>query len=201
MTTNAARRAVFDIPELLENIIIFLPEPEIRTKVQRVSRAWKAVVKSSHTIQAKLWLRPQNGSAMQPTEFSNDHTFATPNLWYQELACPMYLSRVSLNPFFEKPKSRHSFSSLMPPRSTGRFECLEVINLHKGLESICTDKRPSTNLSYEWRDMYLTNPPITTGLLRVQYVHTSEGRGSAVIVESMIRDRDGITLGFLHDMF
>jgi hypothetical protein len=158
-------------------------------------------VKSSHTIQAKLWLRPQNGSAMQPTVFSNDYTFETPNSWYQELACPMYLSRVSLNPFFEDPESHQFFSSLMPPGPTNRFERLESIKIHKCLESIGADKRPSTNLSYGWRDMYLTDPPITIGLLLVQYAHFSEGRGSAVIVESMIRDRDGITLGFLHDMF
>jgi hypothetical protein len=47
MTTDAARRAVFNTPEMLENIILFLPVRDVFAKVPRLSRSWKAVVDSS----------------------------------------------------------------------------------------------------------------------------------------------------------
>ena len=54
MTTDAARKAVFNTPELLENIIAFLPYTDILTKVKRLSRQWKDVVDSSPAIKTKL---------------------------------------------------------------------------------------------------------------------------------------------------
>jgi hypothetical protein len=56
MTTDAARKAVFNTSELLENIISFLPPRDILTKVQRLSRQWKNAVESSPAIKNKFWM-------------------------------------------------------------------------------------------------------------------------------------------------
>lgn len=72
MTTDAARKAVFNTPELLENIVSFLPHTDILTKVKRLSRHWNEVVDSSPVIKTELWLRPQNPTAIQPIAFTDD---------------------------------------------------------------------------------------------------------------------------------
>jgi hypothetical protein len=143
MTTDAARRAVFDTPELLENIILFLPVTDVFAKVQRPSRSWKAVVDSSVAIQTKLWLRSQSGNVIQPTKYSNDHAFED-YLWFQELASPMYPPNVVLNlflriespsfntslmcPVFEVSESprRHSFRSLQEREVERSTSCSNI---------------------------------------------------------------------------
>jgi len=70
MTTDAARKAVFNTSELLENIISFLPHVDI-LKTQRLSRQWKNAVDSSPSLQTKLWLKPQQLKAIQPINFTN----------------------------------------------------------------------------------------------------------------------------------
>ncbi|KAF2167176.1 hypothetical protein M409DRAFT_22605 [Zasmidium cellare ATCC 36951] len=56
MTTEAARKAVFNTAELLENILVHLPPRQLFT-VQRVSHQLKAAIKESTQIQKKMFLR------------------------------------------------------------------------------------------------------------------------------------------------
>jgi hypothetical protein len=62
MTTDAARKAVFNTPELLESIISFVPSTDILTKVQRLSRQWKDAVESSPVVKNKLWMKCVNAT-------------------------------------------------------------------------------------------------------------------------------------------
>jgi len=73
MTTDAARKAVFNTSELLENIISFLPMRDILTKVQRLSRQWKIVVESSPTIRNKLWMTSSKVPAVKSIDFTDEH--------------------------------------------------------------------------------------------------------------------------------
>jgi hypothetical protein len=57
---------VFNVPELLENIILFLAERDILASAQRVSRTWKASIKTSPHIQRKLLLRVGTEPAATP---------------------------------------------------------------------------------------------------------------------------------------
>ena len=56
MTTDAARKAVLDTSELLEQIILCLPMTNIFV-IQRVCQKFKAVIATSPNIQTKLFLR------------------------------------------------------------------------------------------------------------------------------------------------
>lgn len=56
MTTDAARKAVFNTSELLEFILIYLP-PKTLFGVQRVSKKFQAIIATSVPIQEKMFLR------------------------------------------------------------------------------------------------------------------------------------------------
>jgi hypothetical protein len=198
MTTDAARRAVFNTPEMLENIILFLPVRDVFAKVQRLSRSRKAVVDSSVVIQTKLWLRHQSGNVIQPTKFSNDHTFANYNDWLRKLSSPMYPSSVVPNPFL-----RNKFGSFrISPSSpiSANIEYPFVIHLLTRSEGVDKPDQSAVEIFQSWRGMYLTEPPITTTSLRVYFQKTSEQLRNEIMVESVIRDHNGITLGLFHDM-
>lgn len=59
MTTDAARKAVFNTNELLELILVFLP-PKSLFGVQRVSKQFQAIIATSVPIQEKMFLRLRN---------------------------------------------------------------------------------------------------------------------------------------------
>lgn len=59
MTTDAARKAVFNTSELLESILVCLP-PKTIFGVQRVSKQFQAVIATSTPIQEKMFLRVRN---------------------------------------------------------------------------------------------------------------------------------------------
>ncbi|KAI6788174.1 hypothetical protein KC360_g8708 [Hortaea werneckii] len=62
MTTDAARRAVFETAELLENIFIQLPPRKIFV-IQRVCKQFRDVVASSVKLQQRLFLRSDGTEA------------------------------------------------------------------------------------------------------------------------------------------
>lgn len=59
MTTDAARKAVFNTSELLEAILVCLP-PKTLFGVQRVSKQFQAIIATSVPIQEKMFLRVRN---------------------------------------------------------------------------------------------------------------------------------------------
>jgi hypothetical protein len=197
MTTDAARRAVFDTPELLENIILFLPVKDVFAKVQRLCRPWKSVVDFSHAIQTKLWLRSQSGNVIQPTKYSNDHAFEICD-WFQELASPIYPPGVVLNPFL-RIEPPNFYTTLMSPFFEEDPESPCAVTLFGHSRSVNGNDRPAVQSSRNWRNMYLTEPPITTASLRV-YLSQGSGDNSSSWIESAIRDPNGITLGLFYDM-
>jgi hypothetical protein len=198
MTTDAARRAVLDTPELIENIILCLPVKDLFAKVQRLSRSWKAVVDSSVAVQTKLWLRPQSDNVIQPAKYSNDHTFAHYSDWLQELASPMYPSGVVLNPFLRNKFGSFSSTPSSPVRESKGYPFFLIFQTRpKGVDK---NDQAAVEISQSWRGMFLTEPPITTASLQVYFYKTSEQRHDAIMVDSVMRDHNGITLGLFHDI-
>jgi hypothetical protein len=59
LTTDAARKAVFNTSELLESILVCLP-PKALFGVQRVSKQFQAIIATSIPIQEKMFLRLRN---------------------------------------------------------------------------------------------------------------------------------------------
>jgi hypothetical protein len=56
MAIAGPRRAALDIPEILENVLSFLP-PRTLFGVHRVSHLWKSTIAASPPIQEKMFLR------------------------------------------------------------------------------------------------------------------------------------------------
>lgn len=137
MTTDAARKAVFNTPELLEKIISLVSPRDILTKAQRLSRQWKDAVDCSPIIKIQLWMRVPNVTAIQPTAFTNMHTF--PEMpFVGRLGMPLSSHDVAFNP--------------LPLASTGETFKLSFISLH-GLSGswrlmvvTCTHRRSSSHI-------------------------------------------------------
>ncbi|KAI7226378.1 hypothetical protein KC330_g8832 [Hortaea werneckii] len=64
MTTDAARRAVFETAELLENIVIQLPPRKIFV-IQRVCKQFRDIVATSVKLQQRLFLRADGCEAQE----------------------------------------------------------------------------------------------------------------------------------------
>lgn len=206
MTTDAARKAVFDTPELLENIVSFLPYTEILTKVQRLSRQWKDVVDSSPIIKNKLWMRVPNVTAIQPTSFTRMDEDPMPayNFW-DTIGVPVYSHTVTVNPaIFEGVKGslRIYFDQDLQHEP---FETPNGDILHSNVVDFTHDEprarpsRPALELHSSWKDMYLADAPVTTALLLVCNYDDPEAEFGPRVIKVAVRDHDGLTLGLIHD--
>lgn len=206
MTTDAARKAVFDTPELLENIISFVPPTDIRTKVQRLSRQWKDAVDSSPVIKNKLWMKASNMTAVQPAWFTNmDEQLMPAYSFWGTVGMPVYSHVMTINPVVLRGLEgslRISFDKDL------QHEPLEKSNgdlVHSEVVDFTHDKpggRPSPlvlELHGSWRDMYLANPPITTALLLVCNYDDLEQEFGPKVVKLVVRDHHGLTFGLVHD--
>jgi hypothetical protein len=98
---------VFDVPELLEHIILSLPEYDILTSAQRVSRAWKASVDASPGIQRKLLRRRVDERVASPIRFLQNEPGED---WIQEM--PIYQRTVKFNPLLEAARSLYPGCSM-----------------------------------------------------------------------------------------
>jgi hypothetical protein len=65
-SSAVALTQVLDVPELLENILSFLPEREILTSVQLVSQTWRSSIVGSPRIQKSLFLPKGKKPAVSP---------------------------------------------------------------------------------------------------------------------------------------
>lgn len=204
MTTDAARKAVFNTPELLENFISFVPLADILTKVQRLSRQWKEAVDSSPVIKNQLFTRVPSVTAVQPTSFSDEHSFPLYTFWVT-LNLPIYSHAVTFNPVVSKGVNGcwniYSDDRLQPEE----LKSLNGDTMHPKLVDF-TYSQPDGRgdhstfaLRSSWRDMYLTDPPITTAVLFASNHEDREGEFGPRDIRMSVRDHDGLTLGLHHD--
>jgi hypothetical protein len=92
--SDTACKAVFEITELLENILIHLPPREI-FEVQRVSRRFRDTTVNSMLLQQKMFLRPRD----QPITFWR--LLRTPHLITQKELHRHVVTPVTLSPFLK----------------------------------------------------------------------------------------------------
>jgi hypothetical protein len=205
---------VLDVPELLENILSFLPEREILTSVQRVSQTWRAAILDSPRIQRKLFSPKGNKPAALPAWFS---TIEGPFTDTPRFDIPMYKGPMTTNDFFKKETRRDGTKEV------------DGLYLYKGCDLILIDwlessqealERKDSYMHYScyklpapqafggkpqpvtwdspglsWRSLQLCDPPIAVANLHVQ-----ELVPDPVELCATIFDRDGgITMGLVHD--
>ena len=204
MTTDAARKAVFNTPELLENIIAFLPYTDILTKVKRLSRQWKDVVDSSPAIKTKLWMMSPNATAVQPTSFTSEHTLPWSPQW-GKLEMPIYSHAVEINPMLLKGQvgslkiTQNDYLSLFWLANTNgdtvhpKVVCF-VSHKERGVPD-CSALDPRSS----WRGMYLTHPPITTALIHADNYDDLEEEYGPTEIGMVVRDHRGLTFGLVYD--
>lgn len=58
ISTSSASAQVLYNPELLENIMIYLPERDLLVNAQRVNRLWRSIITTFSTLQQKLYFLP-----------------------------------------------------------------------------------------------------------------------------------------------
>jgi len=209
ITTTTASTKVFHLPELLENIISFVPKREILTRVQLVSHAWKTAVESP-CIQSKLWRNKGKASAVMPTRIANE--------WIDDNAedygMPIYNMPIAINPFL---RFQHTLyqncvitSSLLISRKWSQYFGPNYSKRTMFVESLKSPNYPSgrpaflTSPDFSWRSMQICNPPITSARLHAYsgaqlWDADSEDFIGLCQNFTMVSDTDGITMGLVHD--
>jgi hypothetical protein len=188
---------VLAIPELLENIVSFLPEYEILANAQRVSRTWRSSVVDSPRIQRKLFLPKGKKPAVSPLRFTNRA--------FEErcLGIPMYKQSVVSNYLLETARSLYPHCGVSASGSTCPLQAVpagEFIQVHDLLVEVYPGGQAAFTHSPDlsWRSMQLCDPPITVANLDTSsgsyYMHCRPGTCATLF------DKDGITLGLAYDM-
>jgi hypothetical protein len=192
---------VFDVPELLEHIILSLPEYDILTSAQRVSRAWKASVDASPGIQRKLLCRRGDERVASPIRFVKNKPGED---WVEEM--PIYQRTVKFNPLLEAARSLYPGCSMEVLLDRhGLWEPPNQWHLRNDIDvGYDADGNPafSDRSDRSWRNMQVCDPPISVVLLQSQVMphipsvpfYPMEHR-----IFSAVLDRDGITMGLVFD--
>lgn len=155
--SNTARHNVLDTPELSEAIISFLPNRDILSKAQRVSRTWKAAIAQSPTVQTKLWLRSQAIEAAVPIPPLPDQEPETRPSRTGKSKLPVYPNKNAHSwLFFGGDRLKTSSKRTLDGRKISEHNSpVYHVMFLRGLRHILDRPQPS------WLPMYLTEPPIT----------------------------------------
>ena len=204
MTTDAARKAVFNTSELLEKIISSLPPKDILTKISRLSRQFKNAAETSPTVRDKLWMTFCKAPAVQSIGFADEHIPGNPT-WGQG-ARPMYSCNLTLNSAHLNKTFYGEGSHAFQLRKNQSLSSQKVDNYGAAwtfstILFYCSFNRSSKQtgqaFSPTWRSMHLTDPPITMVTLELQprllAIHGPDD------VELHLVDNTGITLGLVYD--
>lgn len=189
-----AMQKALSVPELLENIICHLPERDILTTAQRVSRSWSSLIGSSPTIQKKIWQQTYE-NAISPSGISSDNPgplFGSPiysrsisvnnlNVGLNSLRRPERGSRLprfdsTLSSLSQKKRKLRLFAGLLATKDVQHGVWVKYT---------ANDAHPT------WYNMYISDPPVTTLLV---------GLKGAKAIEATLYDRAGITMGMVYDV-
>lgn len=118
---------------------------------------------------------------------------------------PIYSHAVTLNPALGKGLAGsvtifldESMPFLWLRKSNGdmmRPKVVDFVSFEAGSGPDCS----AAGLCESWRDMYLTNPPITTAFLCASNHEDPKKDFGPSIIKLFVRDHNGLTLGTLHD--
>jgi hypothetical protein len=180
---------VFNIPELLESILIYVPIVDLIT-CRRVNKALHRLIETSPALQRKLFLLPSNEP---PTYWG----------WVRNGNSTEFATSLGSSP----PASQ---IPCMTPDITGRINPLlkaddwdyrssadETQSLAM-LHSTKIDRRIIH--SQDWPEMYLTSPPCTIVLINIFYSDKSRGQsGRRLHARRLVRDPAGVTFACVRD--
>jgi hypothetical protein len=181
-TVEAAATAVFNIYELHEAVLLHLDFFDI-LRVQKVSRAWRSLVSSSHQLKKRLFLAADRGSAI-----------------------PLIKDPFRPHPITLAPRLKHTFYKVLPlfrndpdcvmpylsyfrpDYDRDRDGTMFILGPANDTHALATDITSS---------MFLTQPPCTTINIRV---HGLLGPDLWMVC-AVVRDSRGFTLGMVREAF
>jgi hypothetical protein len=156
MATTKARDVVLHTPELLKNIISFLPVPDILTEARRISQLWNNVAADSPSIETRLWLKSRDSDVASPMGF----------LAVQDLPIhPVGLVDNQITLKLQRIWHRRMRDDLRRPLRMG-FPAKDIVHTVKMPNSVRA-QLPSEHQP-SWLDIFITEPRITTARLTLE---------------------------------
>lgn len=188
MSETLAVQAVLQVAELLEIIISQLSCRDVLCAASRVSPTWAQIITTSPSIRKKLFRRTSKSSPVSPSRFHGH--------WLVEEPCqPVYDETLEINPLIDNEQPCYKIPSLRRfPRGLIR------LRFNVGCD-VVPYVSTSEGKQKSWRDMFLIDPPCTILMIEASmFPKKSDDECEHTINTFTIRDRKGITLGFLADV-
>lgn len=207
--------AIWKVPELLGQIISYLPARDILTQAQGVSKFWKGVIDSSPIIQTRLWRKPESSHMVSPSSFS---TGSRKHHWLvggarSSRALPMYSGPLALNTLFLFSRGARPWkydmlglgTNTSPPVKVARTSSGRVVEL-KFLHSDSKQRKGVEHLA--GADMYLSEPPVTVVQMHIDRTewcqHTTGGlypiHHYGDRINASVRVETGVTVGMVREV-
>ena len=172
MTTDAARRAVFETAELLENIFMQLPPRKIFV-IQRVCKQFRDIVATSVKLQQRLFLR-SDGTEAQEWRVAAKYNADAPN--DDRLRTYRFVKSTYIPGADEKLGVAFTPVRLGLALEVEELEYGESASLSYPLAEQCVDFRQEMNCQGQssLANTYLTHPPMQQGTLHVAFSFKSD---------------------------
>lgn len=183
---KAARNAVLNTAELLENVLLHLPARQLFT-MKRVSRRFKAAVERSIDVQSKLLLRLQETEESWRVLGEPPSVVLIPQHPGQIFGFANAIVKVARvnGAFFEQPTE----SADAMANNGGAY-----VRFHAGMK-----RSINAFIKYgqpqPWEHMPITDPPCTSARLYLDGIRI--GRKHSFSLRAEVTNPDGITLGAL----
>ncbi|EME89661.1 uncharacterized protein MYCFIDRAFT_171083 [Pseudocercospora fijiensis CIRAD86] len=204
--TAAARQAVFDTAELLENIFLLLP-PQQALVAQSVCQQFRTIVATSPALQEMLFLTPSNKNVASERWAIVGKDREDDESWfkvYEFAVSPIPspdteilaegLRVVTQNPMITIPTElrvclgRHACAISDEPNQS------EMLLLPRNIRQLIL--RPKSKATESWQHMNITDPPCTSATLQISVRMKDKGTYLKTI-EITACDRSGITMNKL----
>lgn len=152
-------------------------------------------MQSSHSIQVKLWLKPEAQGILEP--FANYQKEGQPGYFPPLLGMPIYVHSVQINPLLTGSEHMSQLVYHGPARLQIRPMMVSFDASSNGkIRPKSSRNQSSIGCTKSWERMQLADPPITNVLL---HAYTLDANDSVSRIELSLREKGGITLGHVHD--
>lgn len=191
-----AVEAVFNTTELLEHIIDYLHMRQMFA-IQRVSRNWKDIVRTSPRVQARLRTYMFSNEVISPSNLNHlGDSFARKNACFVLYQIPLYTAGLQLNPCVKWTYQADYHMNMTGTHGidvscfSGAIFC--VAKRHRDYVYNIVGSLPLVKESRD--DMFLTSPPITTVKL---YLSAPNDKGVVKSLHKLatVTASGGVTVG------
>ncbi|KAK5126742.1 hypothetical protein LTR85_009676 [Meristemomyces frigidus] len=201
----AAAQKVFDIYELHESIILYLPMRDILS-AKAVAKAWRSLIMRSLRVRRALFLEPITGQYLTIDMAAASRTH--PAGHKPRLIPPLLNTAFSINPAFKDSDTTSDSKSVRPlsysitapdeetiqSQGPGSYRCRTYV--FEWNVDPCNDAKRFNDAGV-MQTMHLTQPPCTAVFLW----DTRRIGASPHYVMAVLREDSGVTLGMIKDTY